>query len=63
MSQKIRQKINENNKRIETILRPDTFVLNEEVKALLDENRKLQQECEHRFENGVCVYCDKEEPL
>lgn len=63
LSQKIRQKIDENNKRINSILRPDVFVLNEEVKELLDENRKLQQECKHRFENGVCIYCDKEEAL
>lgn len=63
LSQKIRQKIDENNKRINSILRPDVFVLNEEVKELLDENRKLQQECKHCFENGVCIYCDKEEAL
>ena len=57
----IRNKINENNKMIEQILSPSTFILNNSVAALLEENRQLQEICPHLFEDGYCIYCDKEE--
>lgn len=57
----IRRRIDENNERIEILLKPDVFVFNPEVKALLNENRELQKRCPHKFVCGVCAFCDKEE--
>ena len=61
--EKIREKIDENNKLIESILKPNQFTLNNIVADLLKENQKLQQQCAHKYEGGYCIYCDKEEPI
>ena len=55
----IRNKIDQNNKIIENILTPNTFVLNNTVSSLLEENSQLQEQCPHHFEEGFCIYCDK----
>ena len=57
----IRQKIDSNNKIIKQIMNPSSFVLNNSISDLLEENRKLQKECPHQFEDGFCIYCDIEE--
>ena len=54
--QKIRDKIDENNLKIQTLL--DNFVLNPEIQELLAENEELRAQCQHSFKNGVCEYCD-----
>ena len=56
----IKTKIDENNKIIESLLTPNQFTLNNTIAKLLEENQKLQDECEHEFENGYCIYCYKE---
>ena len=57
----IKQKIDENNKIIETLLTPNQFTLNNTIVELLKENQRLQKECSHDFEDGYCIYCYKEE--
>ena len=57
----IKQKIDENNKIIETLLNPSTFTLNNVIKELLIENDQLQAQCAHNFVDGYCEYCQKEE--
>ena len=57
----IRKKIDENNKIIEHLLTPNQFTLNNTVSKLLAENRELQNKCAHVYENGYCIFCDKEE--
>lgn len=57
----IKRKIDENNKIIESLMTPSVFTLNNTIAELLTENRKLQDECEHVFEEGFCVYCMKME--
>lgn len=54
----IRESIDANNTRIQELMDNCTFVLNPEIKHLLDENEKLQQKCRHEFVDGVCKYCD-----
>lgn len=56
----IKQKIDENNKIIETLLTPNQFTLNNTIAKLLKENQQLQNECNHDFQDGYCVYCYKE---
>lgn len=58
----IRKKINENNKIIMNLFTPNQFVLNNTVAKLLAENEKLQNFCSHEYEDGFCIYCDKEDP-
>ena len=58
--EEIRQKIIENNKIIEQSLSP-TFVLNRAAQQAMEENKKLQNICQHEFDElGYCIYCDKE---
>lgn len=59
----IREKIDINNNLIESLLTPNQFTLNNTVSKLLAENRKLQDLCTHKFEDGYCIYCDKEEDI
>jgi hypothetical protein len=35
--------------------------LNNEIEELITENEHLRSVCEHKFENGICIYCDTEE--
>ena len=53
----IYQKIQENNALIKKSVQSDTFVLNEAVVKLLDENRALQKKCHHEFEDKTCKWC------
>lgn len=57
----IRQRIDLNNKIISQTIQPNFFTLNNTVADLLEENRQLQAQCRHEFENGYCIYCDKME--
>ena len=47
--------------RIEELFDPTTFVLNKEVAALQQDIAELQKECPHKYNEGVCEYCGKEE--
>ena len=53
----IKQKIDENNSIIEQLVTPNKFTLNNTVAKLLEENKKLQEQCHHSFINGYCEYC------
>lgn len=57
----IKEKIDANNKLIETLLNPNMFTLNNTIKDLLKENDELQAQCTHNFVDGYCEYCYAEE--
>lgn len=57
----IKSKIDANNKIIEELMQPNTFTLNNVIAELLEENRRLQSECEHEYENGYCAFCYRAE--
>ena len=57
----IKERIDANNKLIETLLNPTAFTLNNTVKDLLKENDELQAQCTHNFVDGYCEYCYMEE--
>lgn len=57
----IKEKIDANNKLIESALRPNQFTLNNTIASLLLENDSLQQQCPHEYEEGYCIYCYKQE--
>lgn len=57
----IKEKIDANNKLIETLLNPTAFTLNNTIKDLLKENDELQAQCAHNFVDGYCEYCYMEE--
>lgn len=56
----IKEKIDENNKIIESLMTPNQFTLNNTIAKLLKENSDLQKYCKHQFDNGYCIYCYKE---
>lgn len=33
----------------------------DEIKRIKEDIYKLQNKCEHKYENGKCIYCRKEE--
>ena len=45
----IKEKIDANNRKIEELINPSQFVLNNTVKELLAENDALQAQCQHEF--------------
>lgn len=57
----IKNKIDENNKIIESLITPNIFTLNNTVSQLLSENERLQKQCKHEFRDGYCIYCYKED--
>lgn len=57
----IKNKIDENQAKIEKLINPAFFTLNQEVAKLIEENETLRAQCVHEFENGMCKYCYKEE--
>ena len=57
----IKEKIDQNNKVIETLLNPTAFTLNNTRTDLLKENGDLQAQCTHSFVDGYCEYCYMEE--
>lgn len=59
----IKQRIDQNNKVIQELLTPSSFVLNNTISELLKENEELQKQCKHEFEDGYCIYCYKEEEI
>ena len=59
----IKRKIDENNKIIESLMTPNIFSLNNTIAELLSENRELQRNCPHEFDQGYCIYCYKEEEV
>lgn len=58
----IKQTIDQNNRIIEGLFRPNEFTLNNTVQKLLKENAELQKQCHHEFDGGYCIYCYKEAP-
>ena len=57
--EEIKEKIENNNNLIKKLMEPNTFVLNNTIYTLLEENKKLQSICNHTFEDGYCIYCQK----
>ena len=57
----IKQKIESNNQIIESLFTPNQFTLNNTVRKLLAENAELQEQCQHQYDGGYCIYCYKEE--
>ena len=55
----IKQRIDENNRLIESIMAPNIFTLNNSISELLKENDMLQSQCKHFFEDGYCRFCYK----
>jgi hypothetical protein len=39
----------------------ESFILSRELRLFRKELKKIQSECEHEFQDGICIYCDKHE--
>lgn len=60
-NEEIRERINQNNLQIEAYMNSSCFVLDDRIRDLLEENKKLREMCNHTFENKSCIYCDTPE--
>ena len=61
MSKEIKDKIAVLAKEYDELFDPSTFVLKPRLIEIQTEIMKLQRQCEHKFENGFCIYCAREE--
>ena len=56
--EEIKVRLEENNKKIEEILKADTFILNHDIVNLMTLNDELRESCPHEYNsNGICKYC------
>jgi hypothetical protein len=55
--QEIKNEIAKYNQIIEDHLTPNHFVLNQTTKNAIEQITKLQKQCAHEFDNGVCIWC------
>ena len=56
--EEIKVRLEENNKKIEEILKTDTFILNHDIVNLMTLNDELRDACPHEYNsNGICKYC------
>ena len=56
--EEIKNRLEENNKKIEEILKTDTFTLNYDIVNLMAINDELRESCPHEDNsNGICIYC------
>lgn len=59
--EEIRDKINFNNQKIQSLLDPSVFILQPEVQKYLEDNEYLKMLCPHKYENGECIYCGQKQ--
>ena len=56
--EEIKNRLEENNKMIEEILKTDTFTLYYDIVNFMTINDELRDACPHEFNsNGICIYC------
>lgn len=55
-----KEKINELNSMIQSVLMPNVFTLNNTVLKIQKEIDQLQSECPHEYNEGYCNFCNKE---
>lgn len=55
--EEIRDKINFNNQKIQSLMDPSIFILQPEVQKYMEDNEYLKTICPHEYENEVCIYC------
>lgn len=59
--EEIRDKINFNNQKIQSLLDPSVFIFQPEVQKYLEDNEYLKTICSHQFENGECIFCGQKQ--
>ena len=59
--EEIRNKINFNNQKIQSLMDPSVFILQPEIQKYMEENEYLKTICPHEYKNGVCIYCGQEQ--
>lgn len=53
----IQRRVSSIHEEIEEML--DGFILNPRIQELKHELHDLQEQCEHEYNNGVCVWCGR----
>ena len=53
----IRQRIDEIQERINYLI--GKFVLTKEIEDLMKERESIRENCQHSFEDGKCIFCDR----
>lgn len=58
----IRQEIDRLTAMLEEIISPSKFTLNNLVVEISTQIESIQSQCQHEFQDGFCIYCDKMNP-
>lgn len=61
MSKEIKEQIDKLNLELESLIIPDSFILNPKIAVIANKITKLQELCQHHYINGCCEYCYSEE--
>lgn len=56
--EEIKKLIQEKNDEIHSLLNPNIFTLNNQVRDLMEEIADLQNNCPHNFIDGYCEFCN-----
>ena len=59
--EEIKDKINFNNQKIQSLMDPSVFILQPEIQKYMEENEYLKTICPHKYENEICIYCGQEQ--
>lgn len=59
--EEIRKSVDDLNDIIAIHFMPGTFTLNAMAVDAMNKIFELQNECQHEFHDGKCIWCDKEE--
>ena len=55
--EEIRNKINFNNQKIQSLMDPSIFILQPEVQKYMEDNEYLKSICPHEYKDNTCIYC------
>lgn len=59
----LRLAIDEFYEEIDSKLKKSSFILNKDIEKINEQIAELRKKCDHKFENGLCVWCDLPEEL
>lgn len=59
--EEIKNKINFNNQKIQSLIDPSIFILQPEIQKYMEDNEYLMSICPHKYDNGICIYCGQKQ--
>lgn len=61
--QDIRMEINKFYNQLDNSFKNSTFILNKDIETIHNQIYDLRKQCDHEFEDGICIWCDLPEEM